>query len=96
MLLEPICQGSILRVKDDMVLFSNPASLKREKLTVRLSNDGGRTWPVAKLINPKPSAYSCLTVLPDGQIGILYENGERDSYERITFMRFGVEWLTER
>jgi hypothetical protein len=34
--------------------------------------------------------------LSDGQIGILYENGERDSYERITFMRFGVEWLTER
>jgi sialidase-1 len=95
MLLEPICQGSILRVKDDLVLFSNPASLKREKLTVRVSNDGGRTWPIARLINPKPSAYSCLTVLSDGQIGILYENGESDSYERITFMRFGVEWLTD-
>jgi sialidase-1 len=95
MLLEPICQGSILRVKDDLVLFSNPASLKRERLTVRMSNDGGRTWPVAKLINPKHSAYSCLTVLSDGQIGLLYENGERDSYERITFMRFSLEWLAD-
>jgi sialidase-1 len=94
MLLEPICQGSILRVKDDLVLFSNPASLKREKLTVRMSRDGGRTWPVAKLINTKPSAYSCLTVLPDGEIGLLYENGERESYERITFLRFSLEWLT--
>jgi sialidase-1 len=93
MLLEPICQGSILRVKDNIVLFSNPASLKREKMTVRMSNDGGRTWPVAKLINPKPSAYSCLTVLPDGQIGILYENGESNSYERITFLRFSLESL---
>src|SRR5262249_35772600 len=35
-LVEPVCQASILRAGRS-VLFSNPASTKREKLTVRLS-----------------------------------------------------------
>jgi len=29
----------------DLILFSNPASDERKKLTVHLSRDGGRTWP---------------------------------------------------
>jgi len=77
------------------LLFSNPAGTKRERMTVRLSYDAGKTWPVSKLINGGPSAYSCLTVLPDGTIGCLYERGEKRYSERITFARFGLEWLTD-
>jgi sialidase-1 len=40
-----------------------------------------------------PAAYSCLTVLPDGGIGCIYERGEKDAYETITFARFDREWL---
>ena len=76
------------------VLFSNPASTNRERLTIRLSDDQGRTWPVAKLLYPGPSAYSCLTVLPDKRIGCLYERGDRGPYETITFARFSLDWLT--
>ena len=36
------------------------------------------------------SAYSCLTVLKDGQVACLYERGDKDSYGRITFVRFGA------
>jgi sialidase-1 len=94
MLIEPICQASILSYpKADLMLFSNPASLKREKLTVRLSKDGGRTWPIAKLIHEKAAAYSSLGVLKDEAIGLLYESGEKEAYERITFARFTLEWL---
>ena len=50
------------------LLFANPASPKREKMTVRLSYDEGKTWPVAKEINAGPSAYSALAVLPDMSI----------------------------
>jgi len=102
-LIEPVCQASLLRhagqVGDlparNLLLFSNPASTKREKMTVRLSYDEGKTWPVSKLLNAGPSAYSCLTVLPDGTIGCLYERGEKRYSEKITFARFNLEWLTD-
>jgi hypothetical protein len=42
-----------------------------------------------------PSAYSSLVALPDTSIGLLFERGERSPYERITFVRATLEWLTE-
>ena len=63
-------------------------------MTVRLSYDEGETWPIAAVLNSGPSAYSCLTALPDGDIGCLYEGGIRGRYERITFARCRLEWLT--
>ena len=96
-LIEPICQGSFLQYATEQdtghnpLLFSNPASkTTRHRLTVRLSQDEGKTWPVAKLLHEGPSAYSCLTVLPDGSIGCLYEGGENDAYEKIIFVRFSL------
>ena len=64
-------------------------------MTVRLSYDGGMTWPVAKQLHTGPSAYSCLTVLPDMTIGCFYERGDQDRYEKLTFARFNLEWLTD-
>ena len=78
------------------ILFSNPASLKREKMTVRLSYDDGKTWPVAKELHAGPAAYSCLAVLPDGSVACLYERGVKHPYETITLARFSLEWLTAK
>ena len=100
-LIEPICQASIRRYAwpDDrgksILLFSNPASTKREKMTVRLSYDEGETWPCARELWPGPAAYSCLTVLPDKTIGCLYERGSKNPYETIVFARFPLEWLAQ-
>ncbi|MHC4622888.1 MAG: sialidase family protein [Planctomycetota bacterium] len=101
-LVEPTCQASLLRYTSEAedrrnrLLFSNPASRKeRCKMTVRLSYDEGGTWPVSKLICAGPSAYSCLAVLPDGDIACLYEAGQEHPYETITFARFTLEWLTD-
>jgi sialidase-1 len=100
-LVEPVCQASLLRytLKKDhgknRLLFSNPASTKREKMTVRMSYDEGATWPVAKVLHAGPAAYSALTVLPDHSIGCLYEQGAKSAYEKITFARFTLDWLTE-
>ncbi len=97
-LIEPVCQASILRYDwpragaPDRVLFSNPASTRRERMTVRLSRDDGDTWPASRLIYPGSSAYSCLARLPDGDVGCLYE---RDGYSAITLARFSLRWLTE-
>jgi hypothetical protein len=38
-----------------------------------------KTWPVAKTIDADYSGYSCLTRLPNGQIGLLYE---RNAYNK--------------
>lgn len=94
-LIEPVCQASLIRYAagDPLLLFSNPASTKREKMTVRLSRDGGQTWPVSRQLHAGPAAYSCLTVLPDKSIGCLYERGEKTPYEEISLARFPLSWL---
>jgi len=78
----------------DLILFSNPASDERKKLTVRLSRDGGRTWPVSRVIHEGPAAYSSMAVSGDGTIFVLYENGEKHPYEKISIARFNLKWLT--
>lgn len=101
-LLEPICQASIRRLawpaagRPGVLLFANPASTaKRERLTIRASYDEGQTWPVARLLDPRPSAYSCLAVLPDGSAAVLYEAGGKNPYENLVFARFNLSWLSE-
>ena len=99
---EPCCQGSLVRFTDirdghkkNRLLFSNPSDREqRRNMTVHMSYDEGKTWPVSKVIYTGPSAYSCLTILKDGTIGLLYENGENSPYERITFARFDLQWLS--
>jgi sialidase-1 len=98
-LVEPVCQASLLRFDwprpdaPGRLLFSNPASNKRENMTVRLSNDDGATWPVSRTIHPGPSAYSSLAVLPDQTIACLFEGGEGSPYEKIILARFPLSWL---
>ena len=102
-LIEPICQASARRftLKDkfakNRILFSNPASSEnREKMTVRISYDESKTWAVSKILHEGPAAYSCLTILQDMSIACFYERGEENPYEKITFAKFNLEWLTNR
>ncbi len=101
-LVEPICQASLVRYDSssaggqDWLLFSNPAHGRtgvRRDMTVRLSRNGGKTWPVERLLWPGPTAYSCLAVLPGGEIACLFEGGLANPYERILLARFGPAWL---
>ena len=99
----PECQASLIRYssvvdghKRNRLLFSNPAStVKRENLTIRLSYDEGKTWPIAKVIDSGKSAYSSLAVLPDGSVGVFYEHGEEHDTDQLTFVRFTIDWLTD-
>lgn len=104
---DPDCEASLIRYtrKDDgysknRLLFANPAVPKRFNVTVRMSYDEGKTWPIAKTIRNGPGAYTSMTVFPDGSVGLLYETGETyggmtDHYRRIVLARFTLEWLTE-
>ena len=64
-------------------------------LLVKRSQDCGKTWPVSRVLYPEPSAYSCLVVLPDGDIACLYEAGQNNPYEKIVFARFSFHWLSK-
>jgi len=92
-LVEPVCQASLLRLETGEILFSNPASTRRERMTVRLSRDDGKAWKSSRVIHEGPSAYSSLTPLPGGRIGCLHERGSAKPYERIVFARFTLAWL---
>jgi len=76
------------------ILYIGPGTQKgRVDGTIRVSFDEGKTWPVSKMVYKGGYAYSCLTALPDGSVGVLFE---KDGYKTITFARFTVAWLTEK
>ena len=93
------------------VLFANPDSNeprdperpegnhKRQNVTVRLSYDEGRTWPVKKSIERAVSGYSDLATGPDGTIFCIYERGtptDRGTHVKyVTVARFDLAWLTD-
>ena len=78
-LIEPVCQASLESLPGGQLLFANPASTRRERMTVRLSSDGGRTWPTAQTLHPGPAAYSDLAALPNGELCCLYESGDEST-----------------
>jgi sialidase-1 len=113
-LLEPGCMAGIVshpgtgaRAKPSL-LFSNPDTTERAhkdrlNVTIKLSEDGGRTWPVSKVLQPGPSAYSDLAVLPGGTMLCFYESGDPETprktgrpwaYSFLTLARFNLDWLT--
>ncbi len=92
-LVESVCQASLIRCCQGRLAFSNPAVPKgRNHLTIRLSNDQGKTWPHSRLVCEGSSAYSSLASLPGGEIGLLYE---RNDYKQLTFARFPLAWVKE-
>ena len=98
-LIDPGCNGSIIRytsIKDgyekNRLLFSNAKMEKdRRNMTVRLSYDEGKTWTEGKSIYPGGSAYSSLTILENGDIGLFFE---KDDYTENPFVSFSLDWLT--
>lgn len=92
---DPVCMAGLVVHPSGTILLSHNDSTKRERLTIRASHDDGRTWSESRLLDERPTGYSCLAILPDGDIGVLYEVGEQQSYETLTFARFPLKWLLE-
>ncbi|WP_428665216.1 sialidase family protein [Runella sp.] len=94
---DPVCQGSIIDFQpkkgSKVLIFSNANSqTKREKLTVRVSYDDGKSWSAGKEMYGGSAAYSDLVVQKDRNIGVLYE---KDNYTQIVYVSFGYDWLEQ-
>ena len=91
-------QISIFTKSKQWLVFSNPASTeKRQYLTIRVSRDGGNTWPHSRRIDSGKSGYSSLTTLSPRAVGVLYEQGRNKptDHGRIVFRRMSLKWLTK-
>lgn len=90
-LIEPVCNASIINYAPKgkptgTVLFSNPDHMTRRKdMTVKQSDDSGKTWRTAFRLSDLPAAYSDLLVLENGDVAVFYETGEKTSYDTMTF-----------
>lgn len=99
-LIDPGVNGSIIRyspgaktssIESSWLLFSNDESTSaRRNLTLKMSCDNGRTWPIRRVVDAGPSEYSTLAGLNHGEFGLLYE---RDAYKYITLVKFDGSWL---
>lgn len=73
----------------------------RKNLTIALSYDDGRNWPVKRVLEPGFAGYSDITVAPDGTLFCLYESGNAgraglpNENRYLTLAHFNLEWLTE-
>ena len=92
-----------------LIIFANPDNLEnelipcgghlahdRKRLTVKLSEDDCRTWPVSRVLETGPSGYSDLAQGSDGTIYCVHEDQivDRMCDDRyITVRRFDLNWL---
>lgn len=99
-LVDPAVNGDLLRYSSvvegadtSRLLFAIAADPQlRRNLTIFMSYDEGNSWPVKKVLNAGDAAYAALTLLQDGSIACVYENGEYEHYQ-IYFARFSLQWL---
>ena len=82
------------------VAFSNPVSMYRERMSIRLSRDGCKTWTNPWTIYPHSSAYSDLAYfetmdpvsgLKVQNFAILFEGGKHVAYKKIMFKMFNLD-----
>lgn len=92
---QPVCQTSVIKIENaekPYVVLLNPADRKERKCgTVRLSEDDGETFLYSRVLKEDDFVYSCLTLLPDGNIGALFEPDKE--CRSILFAKFSLDWI---
>ena len=94
------CDADIVRytsTKDgydkNRILHTLPNASDRTNVTMWVSYDEGTTWPVKRSIAAGESAYSSVTILPDGTIGVYLEEDGSIPY-KMYFLNYSLDWLT--
>ena len=91
---DPVCQGCVIAGNTlgsngyyPLYLTNSSTHNERRNLTLRISRDGGKTWPVKQNIETGFSAYSDLALLDDKRLACFYEGGGQSQkhYAEIVF-----------
>lgn len=102
-MIEPGCNGDMIYYPSakeggskNLILHTVPNHpSKRENVSIFLSYDEGKTWPVKKTICRGGSAYSALCILQDGTIGIYTEENRDTGDFSMYFTNISLRWLSE-
>lgn len=95
------CDADIVRYTSTLdgydknrLLHTLPNAKNRTNVSMWVSYDEGKTWPLKKTICKGESAYSSITILPDGTIGVYVEEDESIPY-KMYFLNFSLNWLSD-
>ena len=78
--IDAVCNGQIIRA-GDLILCSNCNSGYRRNLCVRASTDEGQTWTDGFCVVPGDAAYSDMTILKNGDLGVIWEGKDYKTVE---------------
>ena len=99
-LMDPGCNAGFIRYayqeegeEKNLLLFCNPNSRDdRTHLSLRVSRDNGLHWTPGKPIYTGSAAYSALTILQNGAVGVLFE---KDNYTENVFVLLPPAWFLD-
>ena len=78
----------------NIALQTLPNNGSRQNVSIALSTDEGATFGAPKTICPRGSAYSATVVLPDGTLGVYYEENGLFGGFTMRFVRFSLDWAS--
>ncbi len=78
----------------DIAFQTLPNNSSRRNVSIALSTDEGATFGSPKTICPRGSAYSAAVVLPDGTLGVYYEEEGVYGGFVMRFVRFSLDWAS--
>ena len=91
-IIDPGCNGSLIRYSHggkNLLLLTNINNKKeRKEIVLRYSIDEGRLWSNPKIIYNGEAAYSSMTVMENGSLGLFFE---MDNYTKNVFTSISIK-----
>ena len=91
-IIDPGCNGSLIRYshgEKNLLLLTNINNKKeRKEIVLRYSTDEGKSWSNPKIIYNGEAAYSSMTVMENGSLGLFFE---MDNYTKNVFTSISIK-----
>ena len=91
-IIDPGCNGSLIRYshgEKNLLLLTNINNKKeRKEIVLRYSIDEGKSWSNPKIIYNEEAAYSSMTVMENGNLGLFFE---MDNYTKNVFTSISIK-----
>ena len=91
-IIDPGCNGSLIRYSQgekNLLLLTNINNKKeRKEIVLRYSIDEGKSWSNPKIIYNGEAAYSSMTVMENGNLGLFFE---MDNYTKNVFTSISIK-----